>query len=232
MATFTIATLERSQQPTQNLVLNAKNISIIVVAMMAFNVFAFSWFGYNSEVMYHRNVSELYLLDQAGLFVSDTYAFEQKVREVSRRLDIPAEWLMAVMYSESKFDASAENRKGSGAVGLIQWMPETAKDFGQSTQNIKKLSHIEQLDIAYNYLNRVRQKYGEFKSLGHLYLGILYPKAMSGDFCYTLYAKPSTAYQQNAGLDEDQDGRVTVRDIDKRMRRIYPTAYQKEKADG
>ena len=29
----------------------------------------------------------------------------------------------------------------------------------------------------------------------------------------------------NSGLDEDKDGRVTVQDIDKFVKRIYPTAY-------
>ncbi|HMS50722.1 MAG TPA: hypothetical protein PKD56_00220, partial [Chitinophagales bacterium] len=71
---------------------------------------------------------------------------------------------------------------------------------------------------------------GNFKSLTQLYLGILYPKALEEDnSCLTLFAKPAEAYRMNSGLDEDKDGVITVKDIDRRMKRIFPTAYMTEK---
>ena len=81
--------------------------------------------------------------------------------------------------------------------------------------------------LPYNRNHRLplRSKYRNFESLTDLYLAILYPPALEGDFCYALYASPSTAYKQNSGLDENQDGIVSVKDIDSRMKRIYPTAY-------
>ena len=60
-------------------------------------------------------------MSEAKIHIQDTKAFAKKVQEVSARLEIPPEWLMAVMYVESKFDASVVNYKGSGAVGLIQY---------------------------------------------------------------------------------------------------------------
>lgn len=167
----------------------------------------------------------LYMLDLAEPFVKDTYSFEKEVRAVARKLNIPPEWLMSVMYSESKFNASISNHRGSGAVGLIQWMPQTAKDFGTTAEELKKMSHVDQLEYVYKYLNMVRNKFHEYNCLTDLYLAILYPRALEGDFCYTLYATPSESYRQNSGLDENDDGMVTVRDIDTRMKRIFPSAY-------
>lgn len=167
----------------------------------------------------------LYMLELAEPYVKDTYNFEKEVRSVAKKLNIPPEWLMSVMYSESKFNASVSNHRGSGAVGLIQWMPQTAADFGTSAEELKKMSHVEQLNYVYKYLNRVRNKFHEFESLTDLYLAILYPRALEGDFCYTLYATPSESYRQNSGLDENDDGLVTVKDIDTRMKRIFPSAY-------
>lgn len=171
----------------------------------------------------HR--TELYLMDKASKFVLDVRGFDKKVRKVAKKLEIPPEWLMAVMYSESSFDASVANRKGSGATGLIQFTATTAKEMNTTIEKLRNLNHIEQLDYVYKYLNTVKKRYGSYKSLTDLYLGILYPRALDQDYCYTLYAKPSLTYSRNAGLDEDKDGRVTVSDIDKRMQRIFPTAF-------
>ena len=172
---------------------------------------------------------QLYLLDKASHHLHDPAQFAKKVRDVSSMLDIPAEWLMAVMYLESKFDVSVKNFKGSGAVGLIQFMPSTAKDLNTSSWALSRMNHLQQLEYVYMYLNRVKSKYGPYKSLTDLYLGILYPKARGQEACYTLFAKPSRAYRQNSGLDEDRDGRVTVMDIEKRFARLFPTAYAIDK---
>ncbi len=183
-----------------------------------------------AETVTELEIPSLYLMDKASVYVEDMPAFEEKVKVVSTKLRIPPEWLMAVMYSESKFNAGAVNFRGSGAVGLIQWMPITAKELDVTVQQLANLDHIDQLDYVYAYLNQARDRYGDFHSLTDLYLAILYPKAMSEDYCYTLYAKPSITYKQNSGLDENKDGRVTVSDIDKRMQRIFPTAYMAELA--
>lgn len=167
----------------------------------------------------------LYLIEKAGLHVPEVQAFEAKVREIARMLRVPPEWLMAVMYAESKFDASIRNHLGSGAVGLIQFMPVTAADLNVSVQRLGHMSPLQQLEYVYLYLQQVRDRYGDYDSLPDLYLGVLYPKARKQDYCFTLYATPSKAYWQNKILDENRDGRVTVSDIDRRMQRLFPTAY-------
>lgn len=173
--------------------------------------------------------NELYLTEKAGMYIQDTKSFTRRVEEIAGMLDVPAEWLMTVMYAESRFDAGVANFKGSGAVGLIQFMPATASDMGISVDRLKHMTPVQQMEYVFIYLQRNRERYGEYDSLTDLYLSILYPKARKQDYCYTLYAKPSRAYKQNSGLDEDNDGRVNISDIDKHLKRLHPTAYMIEK---
>ena len=170
----------------------------------------------------------LYLLDKAAAHIADTHAFEDKVRQVSRELNIAPEWLMAVMYAESRFNPSVANHKGSGAVGLIQFMPDTfAEMFGQPIGKLRNITSVEQMDYVQHYLQKRRDKYGEFDILTDLYLAILYPEALEQDYCFTLYDKwtKPTTYKLNSGLDKNKNGRVTVQDIDRHLKNIYPTAY-------
>ena len=177
----------------------------------------------------------LYLIERAARYVSDTGTFELKVRDISAALNVPPEWLMAVMYNESRFDPAVKNRRGSGATGLIQFMVPAVKDLNVRLgtryymRDIQSMAAHDQLDLVYEYLQTVRERYGEFDSLTELYLAILYPRALDQDACYTLFSKPSRSYMQNIGLDENRDGSVTITDIDRRMRRLYPTAYHTDK---
>jgi hypothetical protein len=171
------------------------------------------------------SAASLYLLDQAGLHLRDTAAFGQRVRRMARDLSVPSAWLMAVMYAESGFDPSITNRQGSGAVGLIQFMPLTAGELQVSPASLRKMDALAQLDYVQAYFEQVQRRYGPYRSLTDLYLGVLYPKARGRAPCYTLYARPSQSYRQNAGLDENRDGKVTVFDVDRRMLRLFPEAY-------
>ncbi|MDX2247770.1 MAG: transglycosylase SLT domain-containing protein [Bacteroidia bacterium] len=219
----------------ENLKRNFRNISLIAGAILLTNLISHTILNPGIHFRGGQEVPipptdgpSLYLMDKASMFVSDVSSFEDKVREIAGMLNIPPEWLMAVMYSESKFDATVLNHKGSGATGLIQFMPSAADDLNVSLQRIRKMNHLQQLEYVYLYLEQVRERYGDYESLADLYLAILYPKARKQDYCYTLYAQPGKSYEQNAGLDENKDGSVTVSDIDRRMKRLYPTAYMVE----
>ena len=221
-----------------NLKRNFKNIGILVFVVLLTNILSHTYYNPGVapddiapvlETPIGDDGPQLYLMDKASQFVPDEKSFEDKVREIAEMLGVAPEWLMAVMYSESKFDAQVLNHKGSGATGLIQFMPGAANDMNVSLQRLRKMSHLQQLEYVYLYLEKVRERYGDYDSLTDLYLGILYPKARKQDFCYALYAKPTKSYRQNSGLDENKDGIVTVSDIDLRMKRLYPTAYMAEK---
>ncbi|MEL7340901.1 MAG: transglycosylase SLT domain-containing protein [Bacteroidota bacterium] len=219
-----------------------RNTSIVVLLILGSNLLTHRLFRSERDVRPFSLVAErspkersrspshqLYLLDKAAEHIDDLRGFEAKVRELSQMLEIPPEWLMAVMYAESAFDPGVANHQGSGAVGLIQFMPATAESLAVSPDRLRRMDAVQQLEYVYLYLQQTRERYGEFESLTDLYLSILYPKARKQDYCYTLYAEPTIAYRQNSVLDEDQDGRVTITDIDRRMKRLFPTAHSEMK---
>jgi peptidoglycan lytic transglycosylase len=57
--------------------------------------------------------------------------YEAIVRTHAQNYDLPPALLAAVIYTESKFDASA--RSEAGAVGLMQLLPETAQGIADRT---------------------------------------------------------------------------------------------------
>lgn len=214
---------------------NVRNFSLLCMLVIGSNVVTHKLWNTGSSEPTAGIVEKvsaqpgLYLMDKAAMKVGDSEAFANKVREISEMLGVPPEWTMAVMYAESGFDPSILNRKGSGATGLIQFMPSTALELNVSVERLKRMTALQQLEYVYLYMQNVRDRYGEYETLADFYLAILYPKARRQDYCYTLYATPSQSYKQNSGLDEDKDGRVTVSDIDKHMKRLYPTAYMAQK---
>jgi len=56
------------------------------------------------------------------------YAYNDLIREASRKYDVDATLIRSVMQTESAFDASAVSR--AGAMGLMQLMPEVADEYG------------------------------------------------------------------------------------------------------
>ena len=151
--------------------------------------------------------------------------FRDTVFAVADRLCIEPDWLMVVMWAESRFDPNVFNREGSGAVGLIQWVRPTARELGTTTADLSRMTMVQQMKYVSLYLDMVRYRFGDYDSLTDLYLGILYPKARKKGFDYVLYSNPSKAYSQNKGLDRDSDGKVTVREIDIRMNRLLKSSY-------
>lgn len=213
---------------------NWKKISIIVGILLFTNLLTFAWLRWPTKVE-SAPITGLYLLDEAGRYIADVDGFEGKVRRVAESLDVPPEWLMAVMYSESRFNPAVLNHRGSGATGLIQFMVPAVKDINRRLgtsfymSDIRKMPAHDQLDLVKEYLQTIRERYGEFHSLTDLYLAILYPRALENRGDYVMYSRPSKMYRQNIGLDENKDGSVSVGDIDKRMQRVFPVAYQVSK---
>src|SRR5690349_9048276 len=81
-------------------------------------------------------------------------AFAKKVEQIGKELNFNPNWLMALMNSESAgtFSPSILNFAGSGAVGLIQFMPKTAIYLGTTVEKLAKMSNVEQLDWVKKYI--------------------------------------------------------------------------------
>ncbi|MEO1448666.1 MAG: lytic transglycosylase domain-containing protein [Bacteroidota bacterium] len=206
-----------------------RQILILMVIVLVSNALTWWWTHRGAKAPPTATpIETLYLWESARLQVADPTTFSRKIVEIAALLEIPPAWLMTVIYAESGFKASVANHKGSGAIGLIQFMPGTATDLGVNPERLRHMTASQQLEYVYAYLDQVRVRYGPYQSLTDLYLAILYPKARGQDVCYTLYAKPSINYRQNAGLDENKDSRVTIRDIEMRMKRLFPEAFMIE----
>lgn len=136
--------------------------------------------------------------------------FRARAIAIAQALGVPPDDLMSCIAWESgrTFSASVRNRAGSGAVGLIQFMPATARGLGTTADALAKLSAIEQLDYVERYFLPFR---GRLKDLADLYMAILWPAAVGKPASYVLWTKDArpTTYRQNAGLDINRDGAIT-----------------------
>ena len=146
-----------------------------------------------------------------------TPQFKQKVDAIEKRLGMAPGSLMAVMNFETggEFSPSTRNRAGSGATGLIQFTRNTAKGLGTSTDALAQMSAEDQLDYVERYFQPYKGKVGTVKDA---YMAVLYPKAIGKPEWYPLFVSGTKAYEQNAGLDRDKKGVVTVADAVARVR--------------
>jgi hypothetical protein len=146
--------------------------------------------------------------------------FKTKVIKVAGNLNVSADYLMACMAFETgeTFSPSVKNAAGSGATGLIQFMPATAKDLNTTTEKMSKMSAVQQLDYVELYLKRYKNK---LNKLEDVYMAILYPAAIGKSLNHSLFNKGTMNYKQNRGLDRNKDGSITLEEISAKVRAKY-----------
>jgi hypothetical protein len=136
--------------------------------------------------------------------------FREKVRGISGRLGCSPDDLMSCIAWESgrTFSASERNLAGSGAVGLIQFMPSTATTLGTSVVALTSMSAVQQLDWVEKYFQPYK---GRLATLADLYMAILWPAGIGKPMEYVLWdqATKPTTFRQNAGLDINHNGAIT-----------------------
>lgn len=89
-------------------------------------------------------------------------AYEHVIAGHARNYELDAALLAAVVYRESKFDADARSR--SGAIGLMQLLPSTAKGIAVHTGGSRFVVsdlYVPELNVRYGafYLRRLLRKY-------------------------------------------------------------------------
>ncbi len=136
-------------------------------------------------------------------------AFNNKVAAIAGRIRCDASHLMAVMAFETgeTFRPDIRNAAGSGATGLIQFMPRTARGLGTTTAKLAKMSALDQLDYVEAYFGSITGR--PMPALSDLYMAVLWPAAVLRSESHVLFRKPSRAYTQNRGLDGNRDGVIT-----------------------
>ncbi len=137
-------------------------------------------------------------------------AFRGRLFEICQILGVEPDYLMACIAFESAetFSPSIKNAAGSGATGLIQFMPDTARGLGTTTAALAAMSAEQQLEWVLAYFLPYK---GRLKTLADVYMAILWPAGIGKADGWTLWDKASkpTTYRQNAGLDLNKDGKIT-----------------------
>lgn len=126
-----------------------------------------------------------------------------------------ASWLMACMHFESggTFSPSIKNVAGSGATGLIQFMPKTAIGLGTTVDKLAAMTAIEQLAWVQKYFQPYAKR---INSLADMYMAILLPSAIWKADDAPLFSD-GVAYRQNSALDADRNGVVTKEEATARV---------------
>lgn len=136
--------------------------------------------------------------------------FRAKTILIAKDLDVPPDHQMAIMAFETArtFSPGVKNMAGSGATGLIQFMPKTAVELGTTVDRLARMSAVDQLDWVHRYFLPYK---GRMKTLSDMYMAVLWPAAVGKPDDYVLFDKATrpTAYRQNAGLDANKNGQIT-----------------------
>lgn len=160
--------------------------------------------------------------------------FRARVEQLCVRAKIPdPSWIMACMAFETghTFSPSVRNAAGSGAVGLIQFMPSTCAAFGTTVARMAVLTAVEQLEYVERYFMPWA---GKLHSLGDVYGAILWPGMIAKADSWPIFRKSDPnhpkLYVQNQGLDFNRDGEITRGEIVSRIQKELEAGLKPENA--
>ena len=121
---------------------------------------------------------------------------------------------MAVMWLETAKTFDSSKRNSIGAVGLIQFMPDTAKLLGTTTAKLRAMSAVEQLDYVEKHLVNCKRDAGyrdnQTLDSGTLYSLVFLPGRSKR---VVLTRRGEKYYKKNKGLDYNKDGVITKNDL-------------------
>ena len=152
--------------------------------------------------------------------------FMSGIADLSEKYNIPQNDILAMMDFETggTFDPAQKNigpdgtpETGSGATGLIQFMPKTAEGLGTSTEELSKMSRSEQLEyVDKHFETNLKGRLGdEGGDISDLYMSVLFPVAVGKPDDFVLFGKGAInekfegRYEANRGLDANNDGSIT-----------------------
>lgn len=149
-------------------------------------------------------------------------AFVKRVFELADYLQIPeADWLMFLFDFETAHTFEHRIQNSIGATGLIQFTPSTARYLGTSTEALKNMSNVEQLDWVQKHLAPFR---GRYRSFVDLYLAVFWPAAVGKPDSYTI-TKDIVA-KQNPIFDRNKDLDITKAEIKETLFKQIPNRYK------
>ncbi|MBS1773925.1 MAG: hypothetical protein JST82_13790 [Bacteroidetes bacterium] len=160
--------------------------------------------------------------DHPNIPVAVRTAFAQKVIDIAAWLNIDPNWLMQVMYAESRLNSQAKNIQHGRliAAGLLQWTK--ASGIAGAPLSILKYNHLQQLDLVKAYFAPYR---GKMHSYFDVYLITFFPSAVGQDDQYvfaTSKLPASLIATQNPAIDTVKDGKITMAEFKEYVRNSTP----------
>jgi hypothetical protein len=148
--------------------------------------------------------------------------FSQKVKLIAERLSINPDWLMMVMYAESKLKPTAQNKQNGRlvAAGLLQFT--SASGIAGMPQMALTLDYIQQLDYVEMYFKPYK---GKLKSYHDVYAVTFFPALVGKADNWVLSTKNLSASllaQQNKVVDINRDNQITVAEFKQYVRNTIP----------
>jgi len=152
--------------------------------------------------------------------------FQTKLRQIATALGVEADHLLKVMKFETAgtMDPSIKSGSGTGATGLIQFMPKIATSLGTSTAQLAQMSAEQQLDYVYQFYKTNKLPPGS--SLSDIYLYTYMPAVMRTGKPDTFVLGKKGAYGKkiwNVDLGKNWDKNGAFASEAKRNKRNYFT---------
>jgi hypothetical protein len=134
-----------------------------------------------------------------------TNAERYKIIQVAQAVGADPDLLAATISLETggTFNPAIVNRR-SGATGLIQFIPSTARLLGTSTSELRSMNVCEQLDWVLKFYQRVARS--GIRIRGDEYVAVFAPDFLGRSGSDVVYRAGQSGYDQNRGLDLNGDG--------------------------
>ncbi len=160
---------------------------------------------------------QLSYADALQKIINENPGFQARVAEIAQKLGCPPEALYKIMWKECRLDPLNPNQINpmSGASGLIQFMPDTARRLGSTVEAIRVMPILQQLDLVEAYF---KPHFGKIHNYQDAYLAVFYPYALSQGNDFVLGSEKSAKQvnlvaKQNRGVDANGDGVITKADF-------------------
>ena len=136
----------------------------------------------------------------------------KEVKRIAKKYSIPTKWLYDVFFIECRGNIYKPNPR-SGAIGLIQFLPSTAKSLGTSTDSLKQMTVLQQLYYVDKYFSYYFNENKKPKRKLDLYLSIFHPISIGKKDSHIIGDYESRIVKQNREMDINNDSILTVEEI-------------------
>lgn len=151
----------------------------------------------------------------ARLIGNDT-EFLAEVTRVCRKFGIKEGDLLALMASESGFNPAEDNGTN---VGLIQFSADSARAVGTTQAALKQMTRAQQMKYVEKYFDYWKNlgKMPDNPTAAQLYAVVFAPAYANQKPNEALYSAGSAEYRENRALDTNNDGKITMLEMEKRI---------------